>query len=327
MKCMYHSDNDGRAAGFWVNHIAKHYDGYIKEFIPINYGMKFPMEDIKPNEQVYIVDYSIQPDEMRELLKITNDVTWIDHHVTAIEKYKDFEIPIRGIRYNGIAGCMLTYCYLRHMTNNGEGEITPFEHWMVNHAPLFTKLIADYDVWTFEYGDNTRKFYMGFELHDKEPEDSIWDEMYRDTYIVHKIIKDGELLIRYRDKDAESYCKSYGYELEFEGYKCFVMNRGMCGSDHFKSVDDGTYDMFIGYAYDGKLYRYSLRSASIDVSEIAKKYGGGGHKGAAGFESKDFLLSEKSCNHKWKLIYIDMDGYHYKCELCGEIRTEEEFLR
>ena len=46
------------------------YDGYEddSEFIPINYGMEFPFEKIRPNEQVYIVDYSIMPDEMRKLL-------------------------------------------------------------------------------------------------------------------------------------------------------------------------------------------------------------------------------------------------------------------
>lgn len=43
------------------------------------------METIKPNEQIYIVDFSISSEEMRELLKITKDITWIDHHKTAIE--------------------------------------------------------------------------------------------------------------------------------------------------------------------------------------------------------------------------------------------------
>jgi len=56
---------------------------------------------------------------MRELLITTKNVTWIDHHKTAIEKYNDFEYDIRGVRYDGIAGCMLTYCYLHHMTQRG----------------------------------------------------------------------------------------------------------------------------------------------------------------------------------------------------------------
>ncbi len=106
MKCFYHVDDDGKCAAFWVYLSAGVYDGYESEFIPINYGMEFSFDKINPNEQVYIVDYSIMPDEMRKLLEITKDVTWIDHHKSAIERYTDFEIPIRGIRYDGIAACM-----------------------------------------------------------------------------------------------------------------------------------------------------------------------------------------------------------------------------
>ena len=128
----------------------------------MSYAKPFPMESIRKDEQIYIVDYSISPDEMRQLLKITKNVTWIDHHKTAIEKYKDFEYEIRGIRYDGIAGCMLTYCYIHHMTQRGTGDIKPFDLSMVKDAPRFTKLIADWDVWKFEYGDDTRHFITAF---------------------------------------------------------------------------------------------------------------------------------------------------------------------
>ena len=43
-------------------------------------------------------------------------------------------------------------------------------------------------------------------------------------------------------------------------------------------------------------YIYSLRSradSGIDVSAIAKKYGGGGHKNAAGFKLEYLILDER----------------------------------
>jgi nanoRNase/pAp phosphatase (c-di-AMP/oligoRNAs hydrolase) len=40
------------------------------------------------------------------------------------------------------------------------------------------------------------------------------------------------------------------------------------------------------FVFDGEQYTVSLYSKTVDVSEIAKKYGGGGHKGAAGFQCK-----------------------------------------
>ena len=127
MKCFYHNDADGKCSGFWVNFAVKLSNDYQdNSFIEMTYAKPFPMTSIRKDEQIYIVDFSISPDEMRQLLKITKNVTWIDHHKTAIEKYQDFEHEIRGIRYDGIAACMLTYCYIKHMTSNGEGDIEPF---------------------------------------------------------------------------------------------------------------------------------------------------------------------------------------------------------
>lgn len=289
MKCFYHGDNDGKCAGFWVKKLAEHYDGYEQEFIQINYGAEFPFETIHPNEQIYIVDYSILPEEMDRLLYITKDVTWIDHHISAIKKYEDYPHEIKGVRYNGVAGCMLTYCYLRHMDN---GRIT-FNELMTKDAPMFTKYIADYDVWTFEYGDDTRKFNLGSELHDLSPDGELLERVYNfsiDQSFCSEIIKQGETIMQYRDNWAKDYCKSKGFETELNGHKCYALNLAMISSDHFKSVNEDDYDMFIGFSFDGKIWTYSLRSSKIDCSEVAVKYGGGGHKGAAGFTSKELVL-------------------------------------
>lgn len=297
MKVFYHGDDDGKCAAFWVKHLAQHIDKYPREFIEMQYGKEFPMQSIQHEEQVYIVDYSIDTWLMYELLTRTPNVTWIDHHITAIEKYQDFKEPIRGIRYDGVAGCMLTYCYLKYMTNHGEGNESPFQLSMKDDAPMFTKLIADYDVWTFDYGITTSNFHMGFQLQEKHPESEVWEMLLRGAEdfspkgdLVDQVILDGMVLLDYQAIESQHYCEAFGYEVEFEGYRCFVMNRGMIGSDHFSSQNDQGYDMYIGWVYDGNKYRYSLRSETIDVSKVAMKYSGGGHKGAAGFTSTEFLL-------------------------------------
>ena len=294
MKCFYHGDSDGKCAGFWVNLSAglTDIDKYIdNEFIEIDYKTKFPIETIRPNEQIYIVDYSISPDEMRKLLKITKDVTWIDHHKTVIEKYADFEYPIRGVRYDGVAGCMLTYCYLHHMTARGEGEIKPFELTMTKDAPMFTKLIADWDVWKFDYGNDTRYFQTAFNGFDFNPGSDEWNNfLTNDDYEKH-MIEQGKTMITYRDGWAKSYMK-LGFETMFEGHKCFVVNLGYCNSEYFKSLPKGKYDILMPFVFDGSIYTVSLYSTTTDVSEIAKKYGGGGHKGASGFQCKELPFSK-----------------------------------
>lgn len=298
MKVFYHIDNDGKCAGFWVKKLAKG-DEYEKEFIPINYNIPFPFEKINKNEKVYIVDYSIKPEEMDKLLEITPNVTWIDHHKTAIEAYKDYDKEIRGLRYDGIAGCMLTYCYLIHMTNEDEEYIKPFEKNMVDYAPWFTKYIADYDVWTFVYGNDTKAFEKGFTLYPHEPTDQIWEELDEECRLniflfplVNKIIKQGETIIDYRKSMMTTYCKYKGFEATLDGHKVFAVNMAMLNSDDFIVDNPEDYDMFVGFSFNGETWNYSLRAAKdyVDCSEVAKKYGGGGHVGAAGCNTTDFIL-------------------------------------
>lgn len=301
MKIFYHIDNDGKCAGFWVYQMVKP-DQYGKECIPINYDIPFPFEKVNPDEKVYIVDYSILPEEMDQLLEITSDVVWIDHHKTAIERYKDYDKPIRGVRYDGVAGCMLTFCYLHFMINVDGRETLPFELDMVKYAPLFTKLIADYDVWAFEYGDQTREFEKGFSLYPHEPTDQIWAGLFNQFFftddelgknnLIKKIIEDGRLLIKYRKSLMTAYCKSKGFEATIDGHKVFAINMAMLNSDDFIVDNPEDYDMFVGFSFNGETWNYSLRAAKdyVDCSEVAKKYGGGGHVGAAGCNTTDFIL-------------------------------------
>lgn len=285
MKCFYHNDADGRCAGFWVYWGAGLTRAARCDFIEMSYEKPFPMDTINPNEQIYIVDYSISPDEMRELLKITTDITWIDHHKTAIEKYDGFEYDIRGLRYDGIAACMLTYCYLHHMTDRGFDKIKPFDISMTKDAPTFTKLIADWDVWKFDYGDDTRKFITAFNSYDFRPESEEWYRFFKDEKVKSedKMIIEGAAMIKYRDGWAKGYLERFGFETEFEGLRCFAVNLGNCNSEYFKSLPEGKYDAFMPFAFSGEKWTVSMYSTTHDISDICKKYGGGGHAKAAGF--------------------------------------------
>ena len=297
MKCFYHNDSDGKCAGFWVSLSVglTDYELYGSKFIEIDYRMRFPIETIKPNEQIYIVDFSISPDEMRDLLKITKDVTWIDHHKTAIEKYANFEYDIRGIRYDGIAGCMLTYCYIHHMTQRGQGDIKPFNISMTEDAPKFTKLIADWDVWKFDFGDDTRFFQTAFNAYDFKPSSKNWLKFLDEPVREQLMINEGMTMAQYRDNWAKEYIKM-GFETEFEGYKCFALNLGMANSEYFKSLPEGKYDILMPFSFDGALFKVSMYSKTVDVSKIAIKYGGGGHKGASGFQGKELPFEKQIKN-------------------------------
>ncbi len=298
MKVFYHNDLDGRCSAFWCTFIPE----LKKEFFEINYNKPFPIGKILPNETVYIVDFSISPEEMIDLLEITPNVVWIDHHKSSIDKYKNFRNEITGIRYEtksadeikkdpnyiNMAGCALTYIYLNIMTKQGKGEVKSFNTKMYEQVPKFTRLISDWDTWTLKL-PQTKPFVIGCEIYDTNPESNFWiDLVNNEASTINKIIVEGKICIAYRDGWSKDFLKSYGFEVEFEGYKCFAVNLGKCNSDYFKSIG-GTdkYDILLPFIYDGKNWSVSLYSGQngVDVSEIAKKYGGGGHAGAAGFIS------------------------------------------
>jgi len=292
MKCFYHADADGRCAARIIYSQANihDYEENGREFIEINYDKHFPIETIAFGEQVFIVDYSIDPQQMLDLMDITKDITWIDHHKTAIERYTNFPYAIRGIRYDGIAACMLTWCYLLEMTDGGDGDIQPLDLSMTESAPHFIKFIADWDACSayktdgsrdFKYGSDTSAFVTYFNAFDFSPLSSEWTSLlYGSSY---EAIKMGEKMLLFRDNWAREYCKTRGFEVNFEGNICYAMNLGLCNSEYFKSVAPEGYDILIPFSYDGSKWIFSMYSTTVDVSIIAKKYNGGGHKGAAGF--------------------------------------------
>lgn len=260
MKCFYHNDLDGKCSAFWVN---IYYKGNL-ELKEINYESEFPFDEIERGEEIWIVDYSIEPEEMKKLKNITDNVVWIDHHKSAIKKYEDFPFEIEGIRKDGTAGCVLTYNYL----------------YPDKELNKMTAYIGDWDVWEFKYGKKTEYFKMGMESYITHPDSFIWEKALD---YPEKIIEEGKIVSRFKSVEYEEYIKQYGYEVEFEGYNCIACNRGNISSKLFNSVEE-EYDILIAYIFNGEQYTVSLYSTKIDVSEIAEKYGGGGHEGASGFQ-------------------------------------------
>lgn len=298
MKCFYHVDLDGKCSAFWVYLKEMKLNGNTPDkesFYKINYGMPFPFDEIKKDERIYIVDYSISPEEMDKLREITKNIIWIDHHITAIQKYKGYPHEIAGLRYSGVAGCELSYVYLFHMVSITDKitQVSNFKMDMLNTCPIFCKLIGDRDVWTWKYGNDTKFFCLGMDGCENEPYDEIWMNLFNFNKLTYDIIKDGSIMQRYKESYAKDYVTSKAFETSFEGYNVLAMNVAIAGSDWFDSINKSQYDILMVFSTGtGRYWSYSLYSDTVDVSEIAKKYGGGGHKGAAGFSSKKLLLKK-----------------------------------
>lgn len=332
MVVFYHSDDDGKCAGYWAGKLNKRKTGVKDDavnYIMINYGWPIPWDKISKNELVYIVDFSFSVEDMNKLLDLTPNVVWVDHHISAIEKYADYDKHVDGIRLDGVAGCLLTYLYLTCFVD-AEGHedaalIARFEEFISDVVPpfatstqtnvmqylvdmsdivilAFTLLIADWDIWEFGYGDMTKNFHIGFSMIPHQPQDSIWEALQLPSETSFSrcdpIIREGAVARKYRNHWMKNYCASVGFKARFKSlplqdYSCYAMNMAHISSDDFV-IDPSPYDILIGFSFDGEVWTYSLRSArpSIDVSAVAKYFGGGGHKNAAGFVSTELQIEK-----------------------------------
>jgi len=275
MKCFYHNDLDGECSAAIVYHFFKNKFKDIF-FIEMNYNIPLDIGTINTDEKVFVVDFSFQKiEEFDRLLKITKDVTWIDHHKTAIEKHSDKEyLPgIRGVGGKGNpAACKLTWDYL----SNKERP-----------CPRFIELISDYDSWTYAYND-TKLFKLGLDLEDTHPASQYWEGRFMLPDETRETVKNGEISLRYRDKFWWGLIRGNSFETEFEGYSGIACNAGPgVNSDLFQYAPKK--DLMLPYFFDGKQFTVSIYTTKdhIDCSEIAKKYGGGGHKQAAGFQCSE----------------------------------------
>lgn len=275
MKCFHHNDLDGRCSAAIV---AKAMLGKMsdKDFIELDYKDSFPFHVIEESEEVIIVDYSLQtPGDFEHLLEITENVVWIDHHKTAIEKHPDMA-HLAGIRSLEKAACALTWDYF-------------FPNQLIPYA---CSLLDDYDTWTFRFGDDTRRFQAGMKLKFNSPLSPIWnnilDRKHRigELYHYEEIINDGKIALQYQENQYAGVVKSWSFEVMFEGYRAICCNSHERRSQLFDSVyDPEKHDIMIPFIFDGSHWSVSIYATKpeIDVSAIALKYGGGGHKQAAGF--------------------------------------------
>lgn len=289
MKVFYHeSDMDGWCSGAII---AKYTNNYNKEdYIPIDFNKhkisNYPLETIQKNEPVYISDLSFTEDTISVLDKLINicgeNLYWNDHHKSSIELCNKFVYlkNIKGIRSSEKSGAYLTWkCFFPDAL-----------------IPMAVKYVSDWDTFTHKFGDTTRYFKFGIDadISYRSPLSIQWKKLLSDydTPYLCDIIKSGTIIDNYVKIDYKETLKSNVFETELDGYIIAVVNRS-CSSLIFGDLYN-KYPIVSTFSYDGDNWKYSLYSSdkNVDCEAIARKYGGGGHKGAAGFSTKELIYKK-----------------------------------
>lgn len=227
-------------------------------------------------------------------LETLSRIVWIDHHKSAIESHPS-DIP--GYRIDGVAACRLAWQWF---TNDGSPHLggyksdpeLPTKEEFVNrkvYEPLAVRLAGEHDIWDHR---DPRASLLQFGLDSVKEID--WDRalstlgVTSDGY-VDQLCERGEAAKAVIDKRNADVMRERSFIARFEGLNFLACNFVRCNSQSFASLDKpGTgHDALCAFWWNGKEWSVSLYHAEhrkdIDLSQIAVKHGGGGHRGACGF--------------------------------------------
>lgn len=286
---LYHAncpDGFGSAYAAWL------FLGSEATYIPVKHGESLPSVVIGQENEVYICDFAYPRNVLLELKDKVKLLQVLDHHKTA-------ETDLQGLDFCEFdmnrSGAGMTWDYF----------FKKFPDRMTDRR-LFFSYIEDRDLWRFKLPNSKEitTWLMSFE-YDFQIYENAW-LMFAKYF--GNCVDQGATLMRQDRKNIAMICDqskvikmwwppaTLGKDLTSppQEYKVAVCN----ATSHWSDVGNELLirhpeaDFSLQYYRDLKQgWKYSLRSNDkVDVSALAKFYGGGGHKNAAGFQY-DLLIS------------------------------------
>lgn len=282
--CVYHADCQDGFSAAWAVWKAL---GDI-EFYRGIHGEAPPL-DLMADKHVILVDFSYPLEKINQIIEVCASLLILDHHKTAREALSTF--PAEGFGWDDhkkIASCavgnnpMLKVGVVFDMERSG--AVIAWNYFHPRQAvPQLLLHVQDRDLWKFEL-ESTRDI-TGY-LFSLPYSFRVWD-LTVSNFPASRLekIKLGEAINRKHDKDIAELLPLTKRLMAIGGYQVPVANMP------YTMASDAANIMAVGQPfaatyYDGRVFRFfSLRSVpgGVDVSEVAKKYGGGGHKHASGF--------------------------------------------
>jgi oligoribonuclease NrnB/cAMP/cGMP phosphodiesterase (DHH superfamily) len=249
------------------------------EFHAAHYGTAPP--DVT-GKNVVIADFSYKRPVMVELIhKAEGRVTVLDHHKTA-------EADLHRIGDDLVPDNLAVLPTVVFDTTKSGGRLAweyicagGLSSWANIPVPWLVDYTEDRDLWRWA---EPRSREVNAALRCYPLDFAVWDALaVRDP---ETLVPEGDAICRREAQIVDQHVR-HARETELAGYKVLAVNATVLFSDIAGELSK---DRPFGVCYfdraDG-LRQWSLRSrdGGVDVSEVAKRFGGGGHRNAAGFET------------------------------------------
>lgn len=256
--CIYHGNCADGFGAAWV----------VRKAVPDTIFKQGVHQTTPPDvsgADVLTVDFSYKRPVLLEMAKQANSILILDHHKSAMEDLVDLPANVT-VKFD----------------MNRSGAMMAWDHFFPNQSPPPLLLhIEDRDLWRFAL-KNTREIQAN--LFSYPYDFQVWDALMETA--VDDLAKDGAAIERKHFKDVHELLGVTQREMIISGHRVPVANLP------YTLVSDAAHLMAKGRPFaacywdtpDGRVFGLRSSDEGVDVSEIAKRYGGGGHKNAAGFK-------------------------------------------
>ncbi|GAB7530270.1 DHH family phosphoesterase [Pseudomonas sp. 3A(2025)] len=267
--CIYHGNC---ADGFGAAWVVRRRFGTDVQFYAANHGEP-PPEVL--DQHVVIVDFAYSLEVLTAMASTALSVLVIDHHKTAQADLADVK-PFPERRQPGpLEGLHAVF----DMNRSGAG-LTWDHYFKDKPRPELINHIEDRDLWLFKL-EGTREITANLFSHPQDFE--VWDELMATP--VSTLRSEGAAIERSRQRELAALLRTTPRRLVICGFDVPAANLPFThASDAGHLLCAG--EPFAAIYWDTPQGRsFSLRSteAGEDVSVIARQFGGGGHRNAAGF--------------------------------------------
>lgn len=263
--CIYHGNC---ADGFGAAWVFKNYGDREYEFYPGVYQQ--PPPDCAGRD-VYLVDFSYKRPVVEDIIKVATRVVLIDHHKSAIE---DLTPLIESGQIEALVDI------------NHSGAVLAWQwfHGTFAPPPKLLQHIEDRDLWRFAL-PCTREIQAAVFSY---PYDfDVWTKLADsfDEFGHSNLATEGAAIERKHFKDINELLGVVQRRMVIGGHNVPVANLP------YTMVSDAAHEMAKGEPFaacywdtqKGRVFGLRSSDEGVDVSEVAKLYGGGGHRNASGF--------------------------------------------
>jgi oligoribonuclease NrnB/cAMP/cGMP phosphodiesterase (DHH superfamily) len=272
---------DGLSSAWVAHHFLKS-KNKEHELFPVQNNPAYSEDFLKnlyekvKDKYVAIFDFSFNLEITKKIKKLSKDLVILDHHATNRDILKDLKYAYFDMELSGV-GLAWNYFYNENI-------------------PIFLEMIQDRDLWTWKLPlskdfcdglynilasvdgiENCFEYYENL-LENEEDEIKKYCDLgkilrAKKEKMINGIVRSNKKVYNYTFNDSNYKVKMFNCDHEIAS----DLGNSLCKSD------DCDFAILWRYDHTSEKYWLSMRANNkVDVSEICKKFGGGGHKNASG---------------------------------------------